>query len=63
MHFWGFMAKDATFDKYQAEDDHRTLTRGEEIKGDRKRMAGVKKHHRAASKQLGKVGKLFGGKR
>lgn len=60
------MAKNSVspaFDKYQAEDDHRTLGRAEEIRGDSKRMKGVKVHHRMAKKVLAGVGKALGGGR
>ena len=50
-------------DKYQAEDDHRTMTRSAEIQQDPKRMAGVKRHHRKQQRALGSVGRLIGGKR
>ena len=48
---------------YQAEDDHRTMTRAAEVVGDPKRMAGVKKHHRKQKKALAMVGRSIGGKR
>lgn len=48
---------------YQAEDDHRTLTRATEIQGDPSRMRGVRKHHKKASRGLASVGKLMGGGR
>lgn len=48
---------------YQAEDDHRTLTRAAEVQGDSKRMAGVKKHHRKQQKALATVGRTLKGKR
>lgn len=50
-------------DDWRAESDHGTLARAEEIRTDKKRMIGVKKHHAKASKQLSKVGKSLGGKR
>lgn len=50
-------------DPWQAEDDHRTLQRAEEIKGDRGRMAGVRRHHRKMTKAMNKIGKSLGGKR
>lgn len=46
--------------EYQAEDDHRTLTRAAEIHGDSDRMAGVKKHHAKQTKALHKVGGMLG---
>lgn len=48
-------------DDYRAESDHGTLARAEEIRGDGKRMAGVKRHHKKVSKQLGKMGRALGG--
>jgi hypothetical protein len=48
---------------YQSEDDHRTLTRAQEISEDRKRMSGVRAHHRKMTKSLAKVGSLMKGKR
>lgn len=56
-------ASDPEMDSYRAENDHGTLARAEEIRGDSKRMAGVKKHHRKVTKQLGKMGRALGGKR
>lgn len=44
---------------YQAEDDHRTLTRAAEIAGDGKRMSGVKRHHTKLSRGLAKVGSMI----
>lgn len=58
------MKSPASDHDYQAEDDHRTLTRAEEVRGDKARMGGVKKHHRKVSKGHEKFGRtLFGGKR
>ena len=48
---------------YQAEDDHRTLSRAQEITEDRKRMSRVRRHHRKMTKSLAKVGSLMKGKR
>lgn len=48
---------------WQAEDDHRTMMRASEVKGDPKRMAGVKKHHRKQTRALANVGRSIGGKR
>lgn len=48
---------------YQAEDDHRTMTRAAEISSDPSRMSGVKKHHRKATKQLNMVGRSITGSR
>lgn len=40
---------------YRAEDDHRTLTRAGEIKGDKERMRGVKEHQKKMTKNLEKA--------
>lgn len=40
---------------YRAEDDHRTLTRAGEIKGDKDRMRGVKEHQKKMTKNLEKA--------
>lgn len=48
---------------YQCEDDHRTLTRAEEIRSDAKRMAGVRRHHRKTSRALKRVSRAIGVKR
>ena len=46
---------------YRAEDDHRTLTRAEEVRADKTRMAGVIRHHRKQTSALRKTSKaLFG---
>ncbi len=45
---------------YMAEDDHRTLTRAEEIRGDSKRMAGVKKHHRKQTRAIQRMSRTLG---
>lgn len=55
----GSMAGDSK--DWQAEDDHRTLTRAAEVTQDPARMAGVAKHHDKVKKQLGKVGRAIGG--
>lgn len=52
-----------TEDDYRAEDDHRTMMRAAEIKGDGARMAGVKRHHAKTKAALGKVGRSLGGRR
>jgi len=49
--------------EYQAEDDHRTLTRAAEVQGNSTRMAGVKQHHRKQQKALATVGRTLKGKR
>jgi hypothetical protein len=40
---------------FRAEDDHRTLTKAGEIKGDRDRMKAVKDHHKKINKSMEKV--------
>jgi hypothetical protein len=49
--------------EYQAEDDHRTLTRAQEIAEDGKRMSGVRRHHRKMTRSLAKVGTMMKGSR
>ena len=44
-------------DDYRCESDHRTMTEAAEISSDKKRMAGVKKHHRKVKKQHSLVGR------
>ena len=44
-------------DDYRAESDHRTLRDAAEISSDKKRMAGVKKHHKKVSKQHSMIGR------
>jgi hypothetical protein len=48
---------------YMAEDDHRTLTRAQEIAEDKGRMSGVRKHHRKMTRSLAKVGSMMKGGR
>jgi hypothetical protein len=50
---------------YQAEDDHRTLSRAEEIKADASRMSGVKKQHRKITAANARISRSLslGGKR
>lgn len=50
-------------DDYRAEDDHRTLTRAEEIRMDAARMKGVRKHHTRVNRSLTRVGRAIGAKR
>ncbi len=58
-------------DDFQAEDDHRVLTRAAEIQNDRRRMSGVRRQHTKQTKALTTVGqqmlgmprKLSGAKR
>ena len=54
------MSAPALDKQYQAEDDHRTLTRAAEIHGDKSRMDGVHKHHLKQEKALHKVGQMLG---
>jgi len=49
--------------EWQAEDDHRTLTRAQEIQADGKRMAGVRRHHRKAMRALTSAGRMMKGGR
>lgn len=49
--------------EYQAEDDHRTLTRAQEITGDKGRMSNVRRHHSKLTRALTKTGALLKGKR
>ena len=48
---------------YQAEDDHRTLTRAQEIAADTGRMSGVRRHHTKMTRSLAKVGSMMKGGR
>lgn len=50
-------------DDYRAEDDHRTMMRAAEIKGDPQRVAGVKRHHAKQRAALSKVGRTLGGRK
>jgi len=47
-------------DDYRCEDDHRTLTRAEEIRSDAKRMAGVRKHHRKTIRAVKRMDRVVG---
>ncbi len=47
-------------DDYRGEDDHRTLTRAEEVRADPKRMEGVVKHQRKSEAALARVKKALG---
>jgi hypothetical protein len=47
-------------DPWQAEDDHRTLSRAAEVQADPARMKGVAKHHKKMKKQLASVGRSIG---
>jgi len=42
---------------WQAEDDHRTLSRAAEVTQDPQRMKGVADHHKKIQKALGVVGR------
>lgn len=56
-------AAEPDMDDYRAENDHSTMMRAAEIRSAPSRMAGVKKHHKKMMGQMGKVGKMVGGKR
>jgi hypothetical protein len=45
---------------YQAEQDHHTLTRAEDIKEDAGRMKAVHRHHKKQMASMKKVGRTFG---
>ena len=47
---------------YRAEDDHRTLTRAEEIRADAARMAGVRRHHRKQSRAISRMNRVVNGR-
>jgi len=47
--------KSPSMDRYQEEDDHRTITRAAEVMTDRKRMVGVKRQHRKMTKSMSLV--------
>lgn len=60
----GLSAKDRKREaEYQAEDDHRTLTRAEEVRSDPKRMTGVRRHHLKQTRALSRISKALGGAR
>lgn len=42
-------------DDYQCEEDHRTLMRGEEIRADKKRMSGVRRHQRKQMRVMSRM--------
>ncbi len=52
-----------TEDDWRAEDDHRTLSRAEEVRSDPKRMAGVKAHHRKKLGEMANISESLGEKR
>lgn len=47
-------------DEYRSEEDHRTLTRAEEVRADKSRMAGVRRHHAKQTRALKRVGRAVG---
>lgn len=47
-------------DDYQAEDDHRTLQRAEEVRSDSTRMKRVATHHRKKMGEMKRVGQELG---
>jgi len=57
------VASDPREAEWRAESDHRTLMDAAEVRGDKGRMAGVKKHHAKKKAQLGKVGRALSGRR
>lgn len=60
----GLSAKDRKREaEYQAEEDHRTLTRAEEVRSDSKRMVGVRRHHLKQTRALSRISKALGGAR
>ncbi len=46
-------------DNWRRESDHRTLMDAATIQSDKKRMAGVKQHHKTVSKQHSLVGRTL----
>ena len=55
------MTAPAPVDDYQAESDHGTLARAQEIQAAPKRMAAVKGFHRKKMKAMAGVGKALSG--
>ena len=51
-----------TEDDYRNEEDHRTLTRAEEIRMDPKRMTGVRKFHVKTARTLNRMTRSITGK-
>lgn len=45
---------------YQAEDDHRTLQRAEEVRADAGRMKRVAVHHRKKMGEMSRIGSILG---
>lgn len=46
--------------EYEDEEDHRTITRAEEVRSDPKRMAGVLRHHRKQKRAVARMGRVVG---
>lgn len=49
--------------EYRAEEDHRTLTRAEEVRADKGRMAGVIRHHKKQTSALRRTSRAIMGGR
>ena len=49
--------------EYREEDDHRTITRAEEVRGDRSRMAGVRRQQRKSERAHKRTGRAIGRRR
>jgi hypothetical protein len=56
-------AKPSAPDPWQAEEDHRTLSRSAEIQADPQRMRGVRKHHATKKRAMSKLGSMLKGTR
>lgn len=50
-------------DEYEAEEDLRTLSRAEEIRGDRGRLTRAQKMHRKQARSMSRVGRAIGASR
>jgi hypothetical protein len=59
----GVSMSPAVHNDFQAEDDHRTLTRALEIHGDQSRMRNVRRHHRRVTRALTSLGSTLRAKR
>ena len=46
--------------EYREEDDHRTITRAEELRDDKSRMVGVRRHQRKAERALKRTKRSIG---
>ena len=46
--------------EYREEDDHRTITRAEEVRGDKSRMVGVRRHQRKSERALKRTKRAIG---